>query len=134
MIMTRTEVKVRDETLKQLSRLAGDKCKAKDRAERLCTLTGNIDVAELEIEAEIFKAMAIPTRLAILKLLKEGELCVCEITSALAKPQSSTSHHLSILKSAGLIRERKEGKWSHYRISDGAVIELMNQAKLLCEG
>jgi ArsR family transcriptional regulator len=63
--------------------------------------------------------------------LKEGELCACELTIALPNSQSTVSHHLSVLKSAGLIKERKDGKWSYFRLSDGAVIELLNQADLL---
>jgi ArsR family transcriptional regulator len=54
-----------------------------------------------------------------------------ELTIALPKSQSTVVHHLSVLKSAGLIKERKEGKWSFFRLSDGAVIELLNQADLL---
>ncbi|WP_229235130.1 metalloregulator ArsR/SmtB family transcription factor [Candidatus Methanoliparum sp. LAM-1] len=75
--------------------------------------------------------MGDPCRLAILKFLREGEYCVCEIMIALNRPQSSISHHLSILKDAGLVKERKDGKWSYYRLSEGAVIEIMNQVKLL---
>ncbi|NYT02011.1 MAG: winged helix-turn-helix transcriptional regulator [Methanosarcinales archaeon] len=86
-----------------------------------------------EEEVDIFRALADPCRLRILKLLQEGEFCVCEIMIALDRPQSSTSHHLSILKSAGLIKERREGKWSLYRLSDGAVIEIINQSRLLEE-
>jgi ArsR family transcriptional regulator len=53
-----------------------------------------------------------------------------EIMLALKKPQSSISHNLSILEDAGLVKERKSGKWCHYRLSDGAVIDMMNLAKL----
>ncbi|AET64915.1 ArsR/SmtB family transcription factor [Methanothrix harundinacea] len=62
--------------------------------------------------AEVFKAMADPFRLAILKLLRDNELCVCEI-------------NLSILKRQALVKDRKEGKWSRYCLSEGAVIEMM---------
>ena len=82
-------------------------------------------------EVEVFKAAADPCRLRILKLLKEGELCVCEIMAALKKPQSSTSHHLSILREAGLVKERRDGKWSYYRLADGAVIEMVKHARVL---
>ena len=75
--------------------------------------------------------MADPCRLKILSLLREGELCVCEIMVAVDRPQSSTSHHLSILKDAGLIKERKDGRWSRYRLSEGAVIEMLNLVKLV---
>jgi ArsR family transcriptional regulator len=49
---------------------------------------------------------------------------------ALKKPQSSISHNLSILEDAGLIKERKEGKWCLYRISDGTVMDIVNLARL----
>jgi DNA-binding transcriptional ArsR family regulator len=124
---------IQDQCVKRLTRLKGDEDKAKDAARRLRSITEKIDESGLNAEAKVFKAISDPCRLAILKLLKEGELCVCEIMTALDRPQSSTSHHLTILKNAGLIKERKEGKWSHYRLSDGAIIEMMNQVKLLTE-
>jgi len=49
------------------------------------------------------------------------------------RPQSSTSHHLSILKDAGLIKERKDGRWSKFRLSDGALIEMLNLVKHMRE-
>jgi len=49
------------------------------------------------------------------------------------RPQSSTSHHLTILKNAGLTKERKDGRWSRYRLSDGAVIEMLNLVNILIE-
>ena len=124
-------VEPQDPCVERLARLTGDRCKAKTAARKLQNLTDKIDESELTAEAEVFKAMSDPFRLAILKLLREGELCVCEIMTAFDKPQSSTSHHLSILKKAGLVKERKDGKWSRYRLSDGAVIEMMNLAGLL---
>jgi DNA-binding transcriptional ArsR family regulator len=114
-----------------MTRLIGDPEKAKEKVKKLRRLMEKIDADGADREVEIFRAAADPSRLKILKLLREGELCVCEIMTALDRPQSSTSHHLSILKDAGLIKERKEGKWSHYRLSDGAVIEMLNQARLL---
>ncbi len=119
----------RKDALDRLTRLMGDADKAKYEAKKLRSFTEGCE--GLNAEVVIFKAMADPCRLAILRLLKEGELCECGIMIALNKPQSSTSHHLSILKRGGLIKERKEGKWSYYRLSDGAIIEMMNQVELL---
>lgn len=123
-----------DPCVERLARLTGDRCKAKNAARKLQTFTESIDEAALAAEAEVFKAMSDPFRLAILHILREGELCVCEIMTAFDRPQSSTSHHLSILKRAGLVRERKDGKWSRYRLSEGAVIEMMNLAGLMVDG
>ncbi|NWF97365.1 MAG: metalloregulator ArsR/SmtB family transcription factor [Nitrospirae bacterium] len=66
----------------------------------------------------IFRALSDETRLRILKLLEKGELCVCDIVAALDIIQPKVSFHLSILKEAGLIKDRKQGKWVHYKIDD----------------
>ncbi len=66
----------------------------------------------------IFKALSDETRLRILKLLEHGELCVCDMVAAFDMMQPKVSFHLAALKSAGLVKDRKEGKWMHYRIDD----------------
>ena len=66
----------------------------------------------------VFKALSDETRLRILKLLEHGELCVCDIVAALDTIQPKVSFHLSALREAGLIKDRKQGKWIHYRIDD----------------
>jgi ArsR family transcriptional regulator len=66
----------------------------------------------------IFKALSDETRLRILKLLQEGELCVCDIVAALDLIQPKVSFHLNVLKEAGFIKDRKQGRWIHYRIDD----------------
>ena len=63
-----------------------------------------------------FKALSEETRLRILKLLEEGELCVCDLTAALEMTQPTISFHLGILREAGLIKDRKAGRWSYYDI------------------
>lgn len=67
---------------------------------------------------KIFKALSDETRLKILKLLESGELCVCDIFNALDMSQPKISFHLGVLKNAGLIKDRKHGKWIHYRIDE----------------
>jgi len=124
---------VSKEAVNRMTRLIGDADKAECKVNKLRSITNKIDDKEIEVEAEIFQAMADPCRIKILMLLREGELCVCEIMVGLDRPQSSTSHHLSILKDAGLIKERKDGRWSRYRLSEGAVIEMLNMAKLMTE-
>lgn len=64
----------------------------------------------------VFKALSEETRLRILKLLEQGELCVCDIVAALEMIQPKVSFHLSVLKEAGLIRDRKQGRWIHYSL------------------
>ena len=121
------------EAVNRMARLIGDADKAGCKVNNIRSITNKIDELEIEVEAEIFKALADPCRLKILSLLREGELCVCEIMVGVDRPQSSTSHHLSILRDAGLIKERKDGRWSRYRLSEGAVIEMLNQARLIKE-
>ena len=62
-----------------------------------------------QLVTNIFKALAHPTRIQIMKLLKNGPLCVCDIIDNLQSEQSNTSQHLNVLKSAGLVESRKEG-------------------------
>lgn len=65
----------------------------------------------------IFKALGEPQRLRIYKLLFDGERCVCDIEASVRLPQNLVSHHLRVLRDAGLIEFRKERRWSYYRIS-----------------
>ncbi len=69
----------------------------------------------------VARAVADRSRVRILKLLEPGELCVCQITAVLALAPATISKHLSVLKSAGLVFQRKQGRWVHYRLADRAV-------------
>jgi DNA-binding transcriptional ArsR family regulator len=111
-----------------LLRLYGDRSIARERCIQVCAQVKKLDEEELAAEIKVFKAVADATRLKILKLLSGGEACICEIMLALKRPQSSISHNLSILEDAGLVKERKEGKWCRYRISDGAVVDMVGLA------
>lgn len=66
---------------------------------------------------EIFRALADPTRLRILDILRDGEQCVSDITAILEVPQAKTSHHLVYLHRAGLVQARQQGLWSFYRLT-----------------
>lgn len=66
----------------------------------------------------VFKALSDETRLRTIKLLEQGELCVCHIVAALDMSQSKVSFHLRVLKEAGLVKDRREGKWMHYRLNE----------------
>ncbi len=65
----------------------------------------------------MFRAFADETRLRILHLLARGELCVRDLTAVLDAPQSKVSRHLGYLRQAGLVADRKDGKWRRYRLS-----------------
>jgi ArsR family transcriptional regulator, arsenate/arsenite/antimonite-responsive transcriptional repressor len=73
----------------------------------------------------VFKALSDETRLRIIKLLENGELCVCDITAALDMVQPKVSFHLSTLKEAGLIKDRKQGRWIHYRLDESEMMRRM---------
>lgn len=67
---------------------------------------------------QLFKNLADETRLGIVLLLKaRGELCVCDLCTALAQSQHKISRHLAMLRESGLLLDRKQGKWVHYRLS-----------------
>ncbi len=118
------------EAEKTLAKLYGDQRIARERCRHVCAQAKRMDEGELTAEIKVFKAVADATRLRILKLLAGGELCISEIMLALKKPQSSVSHNLSILEDAGLIKERKEGKWCLYRVSDESVMDMVRFAGL----
>ena len=68
----------------------------------------------------VAKAVADPTRVRILKMLESGELCVCEITERLGLAQSTVSKHLSLLRHAALVEDRKQGLWVYCRLAENA--------------
>jgi ArsR family transcriptional regulator len=79
---------------------------------------GNTDRA-----AQWFHALSDPTRLGIVMRLTGGERCVCELTDALDAAQSRLSFHLKVLKEAGLITDRRDGRWVHYSVNRDALEE-----------
>ncbi|HEI8955468.1 TPA: metalloregulator ArsR/SmtB family transcription factor [Serratia liquefaciens] len=67
---------------------------------------------------QLFKNLSDETRLKIVLLLREsGELCVCELSGTLEESQPKISRHLSMLRESGLLIDRRDGKWIHYRLS-----------------
>jgi DNA-binding transcriptional ArsR family regulator len=70
---------------------------------------------QYEARARVAKALAHPSRLLILDAIADGEKCVCELTELVDADQSTVSKHLSILKQAGIIADRKEGPKTFYR-------------------
>ncbi|MGD9722698.1 MAG: ArsR/SmtB family transcription factor [Pirellulales bacterium] len=65
----------------------------------------------------LFRAFSDRTRLRILHMLLGGELCVCHIVDVLGVPQPKASRHLAYLRKVGLVRARKEGRWSYYKLA-----------------
>ena len=73
--------------------------------------------------SRVFHALSEPTRLQILEQLKGGEQCVCELTEAFSTGQSRLSFHLRVLKEAGLINDRPEGRWMYYSLNAEGIKE-----------
>jgi len=83
----------------------------------------------MKTTARLFKALADETRLRIICLLLQGELCVCDIMAVLQLPQSTVSRHLAYLKNSGWVDDRRCGVWMYYSIVENGG-ELQNG--LLC--
>jgi len=84
---------------------------------------------ELNGLVNAFKALGDPVRLRLFHLLSlKDELCVCHLTEALDLPQSTVSRHLGVLRHAGLVGTRRDGKWMHYRLSEGLAASLADLA------
>ena len=78
----------------------------------------------LEHAARWFHALADETRLRIVDRLSEGEQCVCDLTDVLGTGQSLLSFHLKTLKEAGILRDRREGRWVYYSLNLEALDEM----------
>ena len=82
-----------------------------------------------QLVANIFKALSHPTRLQIIKLLKEGPLCVCDILPQIESEQSNTSQHLSVLKNQGIVESKKDGSMVIYKIKSPEVYQMIDIAE-----
>ena len=78
--------------------------------------------------AQLFHALSDETRLGIIEMLRDGERCVCELQDEMGAAQSRLSFHLRVLKDAGLVTDRKEGRWAHYSIAAEALAEVHDLA------
>jgi ArsR family transcriptional regulator len=79
---------------------------------------------DLERAATLFHALSDRTRLSILQRLRFGERCVCDLTDALDAAQSRLSFHLKVLKEAGLVTDRRDGRWMYYTLNPEAMGEV----------
>jgi ArsR family transcriptional regulator len=87
-----------------------------------CCPPAQVDATDRTDDAALFKSLADPHRLAMLATLAkaEDEVCVCDFTGALPLEQPTVSHHLRILREAGLVTCERRGTWVYYRIAAGA--------------
>jgi ArsR family transcriptional regulator len=83
----------------------------------------------LQLQADLLKAMAHPTRLRILDFLRDGERCVCEITEQLELEQANVSQHLAVLKRQDLVSSRKDGLRVLYRTNYPEIYDLLEKAR-----
>jgi Predicted transcriptional regulators len=84
-----------------------------------------------QLISNVFKALAHPTRIQILKLLKDGERCVCEILPNLDSEQSNTSQHLTVMKNQGILDSRKEGSKVIYMVKNPEVFKMVDLAEAM---
>src|SRR5689334_25336568 len=82
------------------------------------------NATDVDRAVTLFHALSDATRLDILDMLKDGERCVCELQDELDAAQSRLSFHLRVLKDAGLVADRREGRWSYYSIVPDALAEV----------
>ena len=85
----------------------------------------------LELKAEVLKALAQPTRLKILELLRHGERCICEIIPAINGEQSNISRHISVMQKSNLVTTRKDGVKVMVKVADPKVFEILDHISLL---
>jgi len=91
----------------------------------------SIKAVDHERAAKLFHALSDETRLQILELLAEGEQCVCDLTDALKTGQSRLSFHLKTLKDAGLLQDRRDGRWVYYALNQEALEEVNEMVGIL---
>ena len=90
------------------------------------------DIAGAEA-ARVFHALSDETRLEILQHLRGEEQCVCDLMDSLGASQSRLSFHLKVLKEAGLIRDRPEGRWVYYSLNEEGLQALEDAVRVLRE-
>jgi ArsR family transcriptional regulator, arsenate/arsenite/antimonite-responsive transcriptional repressor len=91
-------------------------------------ITATRSHSDLDRAVALFHALSDTTRLAILEMLRGGERCVCELQDELDAAQSRLSFHLRVLKEAGLVTDRRDGRWSYYSIVPEALAEVHDLA------
>lgn len=89
---------------------------------------GTHTAPDVERAEKLFHALSDSTRLSIIEMLRDGECCVCELQEELDAAQSRLSFHLRVLREAGLVVDRREGRWSYYSIVPEALAEVHDYA------
>jgi ArsR family transcriptional regulator len=82
-----------------------------------------VATSSLARSAQLFHALSDEARLEIIQILLDGEHCVCDLMTHIDAAQSRLSYHLKVLKDAGLVTDRREGRWSYYTLQRDAFVE-----------
>lgn len=90
-----------------------------------------MDERVLELKAEILKALAQPTRLKILQLLRNGEKCICQIVPAINGEQSNISRHISLMQKSNLVTTRKDAVKVMVKVKDPRVFEILDSISIM---
>jgi DNA-binding transcriptional ArsR family regulator len=112
--------------------LAATSCTPSERIAQLKARIGENEKSVRELE-DFFAALGDATRLKMLKIIADEELCSCEVMAALELTQPTTSHHLGILERTGLLSSRRNGKWVFYKIANSQVKNLVSKGFNLVE-
>ena len=107
-----------------------DKNKEKDICEVFCIEKDKVEklkdaIPDMTALAELFKVLADETRVKVVYLLSKEELCVCDIAALLNSTVSNISHHLRVLRTAHLVKFRREGKQVYYTLDDDHVLHII---------
>lgn len=89
----------------------------------------NYQIQPFEAQAQIFKVLTHPARIAILELLRDGEHCVCHMEARLGFRQAYISQQLAVLREAGLIQDRRDGWNIYYRVLDARIYEVLDMVQ-----
>jgi ArsR family transcriptional regulator len=109
-------------------------CRPSERLSELRKKARELDDLALSRLEHVFAGLADKTRLKILRLLADEELCACEVMAALHLTQPTASHHLGILERSGVVASRRGGKWVFFRPADPKVESLLSKGSQLAQG
>ena len=85
-----------------------------------------MEIRAYKWQARVAKALAHPTRIAILEMLRRGEICVCEMSPELEASQANVSQHLAVLRDSNLVTTRRDGTRMMYRVTDERVFRVLD--------
>jgi len=109
-------------------------CRPSERLSQLKKKTNRLDDMRIKRLEHVFFGLADKTRLMMLQLLADEELCSCELMAALDLTEPTTSHHLGILERAGLVASRRDGKWVFYRLANPNAKAVLKNGSALVRG